>query len=55
MGIYAALGVALALTAFINGVAFAALVYSASRNLHRDAITRIMHAPMSFFDRNPLG
>ncbi|KZV74002.1 hypothetical protein PENSPDRAFT_244681 [Peniophora sp. CONT] len=55
MGIYAALGVGLALCAFANGVAFAVLVYTASRNLHLDAITRVMHAPMSWFDTTPLG
>ncbi|KZV74003.1 ABC transporter [Peniophora sp. CONT] len=55
MGIYAALGVALALCGFANGVAFAVLAYTASRNLHLDAITRVMRAPMSWFDTTPLG
>lgn len=55
MGVYAALGVGLALCAFANGAVFAVLVYTASRNLHLDAITRVMHAPMSWFDTTPLG
>ena len=55
MGIYAALGVSQALSAFLNGVAFALLIYQASRRLHRDAIYRILHAPMSFFETTHIG
>ena len=50
MGIYAALGIGQALSAFFNGVIFAFLIYAASRQLHEDAIRRVMHAPMSFFE-----
>lgn len=55
MGIYAALGVSQALFTFTMGAAFAMLTYFASQRLHKGAIARIMHAPMSFFDTTPLG
>ena len=50
MGIYAAFGVGLALCTSANGVAFAVLVCSASRNPSLDAITRVMRALITFFD-----
>ncbi|TBU24051.1 ABC transporter [Dichomitus squalens] len=55
MGIYAALGVSQALTFFMMGATFASLTYFASQSLHRAAITRVMYAPMSFFETTPLG
>ncbi|KIJ46424.1 hypothetical protein M422DRAFT_165131 [Sphaerobolus stellatus SS14] len=55
MGIYAGLGFAQTIGMFGMGASFAFLTYFASRNLHRDAIRRVMHAPMSFFDTTPLG
>ncbi|KAG6909964.1 hypothetical protein DXG01_014233 [Tephrocybe rancida] len=55
MGIYAFLGVAQAIAFFIMGSMFALLTYFASQSLHRAAITRVMHAPMSFFETTPLG
>ncbi|OBZ72495.1 Oligomycin resistance ATP-dependent permease YOR1 [Grifola frondosa] len=55
MGIYAGLGVAQALTFFMMGSTFAILTYFASQHLHRTAINRVMHAPMSFFETTPLG
>ena len=55
MGIYAVLGVSQALSAFANGVVFAALIYASSRRLHSDAITRVLHAPMVFFETTPIG
>lgn len=50
MGIYAGLGVAQALTFFMMGATFATLTYFSSKSLHRAAINRVMHAPMSFFE-----
>ncbi|KAH6913063.1 ATP-binding cassette transporter YOR1 [Coprinopsis sp. MPI-PUGE-AT-0042] len=50
MGIYAALGVGQALFTFTMGAAFAMLTFFASQRLHKGAISRIMHAPMSFFE-----
>ncbi|KAL1937459.1 hypothetical protein VTO73DRAFT_13182 [Trametes versicolor] len=55
MGIYAGLGVAQALTFFMMGATFATLTYFSSKSLHRAAINRVMHAPMSFFETTPLG
>ena len=50
MGIYAALGVSQAITFFMMGATFALLTYFSSQALHRAAIWRVMHAPMSFFE-----
>ncbi|TFY56998.1 hypothetical protein EVG20_g8713 [Dentipellis fragilis] len=55
MAIYAVIGVGQALTAFLMGISLALIVFVASQRLHRDAITRVMHAPMSFFETTPLG
>ncbi|KAH9003059.1 ABC transporter [Lactarius hatsudake] len=55
MGIYAALGVGQALATFLNGTAIAFIVYSASRRMHDNAITRVMLSPMSFFETTPVG
>lgn len=55
MAIYAALALAQASGFFFMGSMFAFLTYFASKALHRSAINRIMHAPMSFFDTTPLG
>ncbi|KZO92802.1 ABC transporter [Calocera viscosa TUFC12733] len=55
MGVYAAWGVFQALSNFLNGTVFSMLTFYASQALHRDAINRVMHAPMSFFDTTPLG
>ena len=50
MGVYAALGVSQAISAFLMGVTFTLLTYFASQRLHKAAIKRVMHAPMSFFE-----
>ncbi|KAH9945256.1 P-loop containing nucleoside triphosphate hydrolase protein [Epithele typhae] len=55
MGIYAALGISQAITFFMLGATFASLTYFASQRMHKDAIWRVMHAPMSFFETTPLG
>lgn len=55
MGVYAALGVSQALGAFMVGVAFAMLSYVASKRLHHEAIRRVLHAPVSWFESTPLG
>ncbi|KAF9000599.1 ABC transporter [Cyathus striatus] len=55
MGIYAGLGVSQAIAAFLMGSTFSMLTYFASQRLHRNAIERVMHAPMSFFETTPLG
>ncbi|KAH9972120.1 ABC transporter [Lactifluus volemus] len=55
MGIYALLGIGLALAGFLTGMTVALIIYSASRRLHHDAIDRVMHGPMSFFETTPIG
>ncbi|EJD45804.1 ABC transporter [Auricularia subglabra TFB-10046 SS5] len=53
--IYAALGVCQAIGFFFIGSLFAFFTYFASQSLHKAAVERILHAPMSFFDTTPLG
>lgn len=55
MGVYGALGVAQAFGMFMMGLSFTIINYYSAKNLHHSAITRVMHAPMSFFDTTPLG
>ncbi|KAJ7671586.1 ABC transporter [Mycena polygramma] len=55
MAIYAFFGVSQAITFFFMGSTFALLTYYASQSLHKGALTRVMHAPMSFFETTPLG
>ncbi|PPQ64144.1 hypothetical protein CVT24_008774 [Panaeolus cyanescens] len=55
MGVYAALGVSQAFAAFLMGATFSLLTFFASQRLHKGAIKRVMHAPMSFFETTPLG
>ncbi|KAF9523137.1 ABC transporter [Crepidotus variabilis] len=55
MGIYAGLGVGQAFATFFVGACFALFTYFSSQKLHRNAITHVLHAPMSFFDTTPLG
>ncbi|KAJ7454698.1 ABC transporter [Mycena latifolia] len=55
MAIYAFFGASQAITFFFMGSTFAMLTYFASQNLHKRALTRVMHAPMSFFETTPLG
>ncbi|PFH53092.1 hypothetical protein AMATHDRAFT_73621 [Amanita thiersii Skay4041] len=55
MGLYGFLGVFQAVASFLMGSTFAMFTYFASQRLHKDAIERVMHAPMSFFETTPLG
>lgn len=55
MGVYAALGVSLTITFFTSGATVGLLTQSASKTLHRNAITTVVRAPMSFFETTPLG
>ncbi|KAI0268426.1 P-loop containing nucleoside triphosphate hydrolase protein [Russula aff. rugulosa BPL654] len=55
MGIYAMLGVAQGFTGLLNVTIIAFVICSASRKLHHDAISHVMHSPMSFFETTPLG
>ncbi|KIY65390.1 hypothetical protein CYLTODRAFT_492364 [Cylindrobasidium torrendii FP15055 ss-10] len=55
MGIYAGLGVSVAVSNFLLGSSLALFTYFASQNLHARSLQRIMYAPMSFFETTPLG
>ncbi|KAJ7510445.1 putative ATP-binding cassette transporter protein YOR1 [Mycena galericulata] len=55
MAIYSFFGVSQAITFFFMGSTFAMLTYFASQTLHKRALTRVVHAPMSFYETTPLG
>ncbi|RDW76860.1 ATP-binding cassette transporter YOR1 [Aspergillus mulundensis] len=55
IGIYAALGAGSALTMFIFSTYMTTAGTNASRKLLQLAMTRVLRAPMSFFDTTPLG
>ncbi|KAL8749541.1 MAG: hypothetical protein Q9184_006768 [Pyrenodesmia sp. 2 TL-2023] len=55
IGTYAALGVAQALLMFAFSVALSILGTNSSKVMLHDAMTRVLRAPMGFFDTTPLG
>ena len=55
IGIYAALGVTQAFLMFAFSVTLSVLGTRASRIMLKRAMTRVLRAPMSFFDTTPLG
>ncbi|KAF4980857.1 hypothetical protein FZEAL_3231 [Fusarium zealandicum] len=55
IAIYAALGVVQALLTFTFSVVLSVLGTRASKVMLRIAVTRVLRAPMSFFDTTPLG
>ncbi|KAH8908657.1 P-loop containing nucleoside triphosphate hydrolase protein [Coniochaeta sp. PMI_546] len=55
IGVYAALGAVQALLMFAFMVALTVYGTSASKNLLKMAVVRVLRAPMSFFDTTPLG
>lgn len=55
IGIYATLGVVQALLMFAFSVLLSVLGTTASKVMLREAVTRVLRAPMSFFDTTPLG
>ncbi|MCJ1386173.1 hypothetical protein MMC17_009299 [Xylographa soralifera] len=55
IGAYAALGVVQALLMFAFSVSLTTLGTRASRVMLQNAMTRVLRAPMSFFDTTPLG
>ncbi|KAJ1300471.1 hypothetical protein OPQ81_005286 [Rhizoctonia solani] len=52
---YAALGLGYSAFALVMGIALGCLTYESSKRLHNQALNRVFHAPMSFFDTTPLG
>ena len=55
IGAYAALGFIQAMMNFVFSVSLTTLGTSASRTMLHNAMTRVLRAPMSFFDTTPLG
>jgi ATP-binding cassette subfamily C (CFTR/MRP) protein 1 len=55
IGVYAALGVVQALLMFAFSVTLSILGTTASKVMLQRAMTRVLRAPMSFFDTTPLG
>ncbi|KAK8149486.1 hypothetical protein G3M48_006795 [Beauveria asiatica] len=55
IGVYAALGVSQAFFMFAFAVLLTVMGTNASKRMLRDAVTRVLRAPMSFFDTTPLG
>ena len=55
IGVYVALGVVQASLMFIFSVSLTTLGTRASRVMLQNAMTRVLRAPMSFFDTTPLG
>ncbi|KJZ69048.1 hypothetical protein HIM_11559 [Hirsutella minnesotensis 3608] len=55
MGVYAGLGATQALLIFLFSILLSVLGTRASRVMLRDAVTRVLRAPMAFFDITPLG
>ncbi|XWX00119.1 hypothetical protein V2A60_008136 [Cordyceps javanica] len=55
IGVYAALGASQAFLMFAFSVLLTVLGTNASKGMLRDAVTRVLRAPMSFFDTTPLG
>ncbi|KAL2867563.1 P-loop containing nucleoside triphosphate hydrolase protein [Aspergillus lucknowensis] len=55
IGVYAALGTVQALLMFTFAILLSVLGTRASKVMFRQAIKKVLHAPMSFFDITPLG
>jgi len=55
MGGYAAFGLGQSLGLFSMSAAFALFCFWCSNRLHRAAMTRVLHAPVAFFDTTPSG
>jgi len=55
IGIYAGLGAAQAVLMFAFSVLLSVFGTQASKTMLRQAVTRVLRAPMSFFDTTPLG
>ena len=55
IGVYAGLGATQALVMFAFMVSLTIFGTTASKVMLRDAVTRVMRAPMAFFDTTPLG
>ncbi|KAL2177987.1 P-loop containing nucleoside triphosphate hydrolase protein [Thermothelomyces heterothallicus CBS 202.75] len=55
IGVYAGLGAGQALIMFLFMISLSVFSTKASKGMLRQAVTRVLRAPMSFFDTTPLG
>ncbi|GAA5898535.1 hypothetical protein JCM6882_007809 [Rhodosporidiobolus microsporus] len=55
IGLYAGLGIGVAVFTFLTGVATVWFGTAAARRIHGDALARVVRAPMRYFDTTPLG
>ncbi|BGP17639.1 hypothetical protein JCM10213_001291 [Rhodosporidiobolus nylandii] len=55
IGLYAGLGIAVALFTFFSGVGCVWFGTAAARSLHNGALEQVLRAPMSWFDTTPIG
>src|ERR1700743_1004177 len=55
IGVYAALGAAQSILMFLFSLSLSVFGTQASKHMLRDAMRRVLRAPMSFFDTTPLG
>ncbi|KAI1614391.1 ABC multidrug transporter [Exophiala viscosa] len=55
IGVYAALGVSQAILLFVFATILSTSGTNASKTMLQNALTRVLRAPMSFFDTTPLG
>lgn len=55
LGVYASIGLSQAVFVTYGWIGIVAGTLLASRNLHQKLLTRIIHAPMHFFDTTPMG
>jgi ATP-binding cassette, subfamily C (CFTR/MRP), member 1 len=55
IGIYATLGVVQAVLLFVFSIMLSISATNASKTMFRQAMTRVLRAPISFFDTTPLG
>jgi ABC-type multidrug transport system fused ATPase/permease subunit len=55
MGLYAGLGVATAFFTGLMGISTGMFSYYAAAEIHRQSITRVLYAPLSFFNVTPKG
>ncbi|KAI9332974.1 P-loop containing nucleoside triphosphate hydrolase protein [Obelidium mucronatum] len=55
IGVYAGLGIGLALSLFVYSIFFGYTGTRAAKSLHERALMRVLRCPVSFFDTTPLG
>ena len=55
LGVYGGLGAAQTLSMLILSIVVAICTLNASKKMHKNMLSSVLHCPMSFFDTTPLG